>query len=89
MKLLGIWLLIANAAGYVLMGEDKRRALLKARRVPERALLLAAAAGGSLGVLLGMLSYHHKTRHKAFFLGVPGIMLAQILLAVGAIVIFG
>ena len=42
-----------------------------------------------MGVLLGMLSYHHKTRHKAFYLGVPGIMLAQILLAVGAIVIFG
>ena len=88
MKILGIWLLVINAAGYVLMGEDKRRALVKARRIPEKALLLAAAAGGSLGVLLGMLSYHHKTRHKAFSLGVPGILLAQILLAVGAMILF-
>ena len=80
MKLLGIWLLIINAAGYVLMGEDKRRALLKARRIPERVLLLAAAAGGSLGVLLGMMTYHHKTLHKKFSLGVPAILLAQIAL---------
>ena len=87
MKLLGIWLLLINAAGYVLMGEDKRRALLKTRRIPERALLLAAAAGGSLGVLLGMLSYHHKTRHKRFYLGVPGILLAQLLLAAALILL--
>ena len=87
MKLLGIWLLLINAAGYVLMGEDKRRALLKTRRIPERALLLVAAAGGSLGVLLGMLSYHHKTRHKAFYLGVPGIRLAQLLIAAAVILL--
>ena len=64
MKLLGIWLLLINAAGYVLMGEDKRRALLKTRRIPERVLLLVAAAGGSLGVLLGMLSYHQDAAQK-------------------------
>lgn len=87
MKLLGIWLLLINAAGYVLMGEDKRRALLKTRRIPERVLLLVAAAGGSLGVLLGMLSYHHKTRHKKFSLGVPGILLAQLLLAAAVILL--
>ena len=87
MKLLGIWLLLINAAGYVLMGEDKRRALLKARRIPERVLLLVAAVGGSLGVLLGMLSYHHKTRHKAFYLGVPGILLAQLLIAAAVILL--
>ncbi len=87
MKLLGIWLLLINAAGYVLMGEDKRRALLKTRRIPERALLLVAAAGGSLGVLLGMLSYHHKTRHKRFYLGVPGILLAQLLIAAAVILL--
>ena len=85
MKLLGIWLLIVNAAGYVLMGEDKRRALLGVRRIPERALLLTAAAGGSLGVLLGMVSYHHKTRHRKFTLGVPGILLAQLLVAAALI----
>ncbi len=87
MKLLGIWLLLINAAGYVLMGEDKRRALVKTRRIPERVLLLAAAAGGSLGVLLGMTTYHHKTLHKKFTLGVPAILLAQIILAAVIVVL--
>ena len=50
-------------------------------------LLLAAAAGGSLGVLLGMFGYHHKTLHKKFYLGVPAILLAQIILAAVIVVL--
>ncbi len=81
MKILGLWLLIANILAFVLMGEDKRRAQTGARRVPERVLLLAAAAGGSPGALAGMLSWRHKTRKRKFTLGIPVILLAQLLLA--------
>ena len=86
MSPLGIWLLLANLAGFVLMGEDKCRAIAKARRIPERTLLLAAALGGAAGVLAGMVSYNHKTRHKRFSLGVPAILLIHLLL--GAWVVF-
>ena len=54
-KLLGYYLLIINAAGFLIMCVDKLLAKKEARRVPERTLLLIAAIGGSLGSLLGIL----------------------------------
>ena len=47
------------------------------------ALLLLAAAGGSIGALLGMKVFHHKTLHKAFQLGVPLILALQIIIPFG------
>jgi len=78
MNPLFIYLLIVNALAYILMGDDKRRAIMKSRRIPEKVLLLAALIGGSLGELLGMLSYHHKTRHKKFYIGVPVLLVVQV-----------
>ena len=45
-------------------------------------LLLLAAAGGSVGALLGMQIFRHKTKHPKFTVGVPLILLVQIGLAV-------
>ena len=70
-KLLGYYLLIINAAGFLIMCVDKLLAKKEARRVPERTLLLIAAIGGSLGSLLGMLVAHHKTRKAKFYILVP------------------
>ena len=83
MKLLLLYLLLINLAGFVVMGADKRRAQDGERRVPERTLLRFAAFGGSLGVLAGMYSWRHKTRKKKFSLGVPAILAAQLLAAAG------
>ena len=84
MKILGIYLLAVNLAGFVLMGADKRRAKKGKWRVRERTLLLVAALGGSAGALAGMLSFRHKTKHLKFTLGVPAILLAQLALAAAA-----
>ncbi len=75
-------LLIINAAGSLLMLADKHKARKKKWRIPERTLLLTAALGGSLGVLLGMYALRHKTLHRKFTIGVPLILAAQCLLAV-------
>ncbi len=75
-------LLIINAAGFLLMLADKHKARKKKWRIPERTLLLTAALGGSLGVLLGMYALRHKTLHRKFTIGVPLILAAQCLLAV-------
>ena len=77
MKILLIYLLAVNLAGYLAMGADKKRARENRWRIPERTLLLLAAAGGSAGVAMGMLSFRHKTRHWKFILGVPAILLIQ------------
>lgn len=75
---LAIYLLVINVTAYIMMGDDKRRAVMNKRRIPERTLLLTAALGGSLGELLGMTTYHHKTRHKKFLFLVPTLLVVHI-----------
>lgn len=88
MKLLLSYLLLINLIGFVLMGEDKKKAQLGARRTPERVLLLAAALGGSAGVWAGMYSWRHKTQKRKFTLGVPAIFAAQLASAVSLKLLF-
>lgn len=76
------WLVIINAAAFGLMLADKRKAVNHRWRIPESKLLLAAALGGSLGEWIGMYLFRHKTHHPKFYLGVPAMLLAQVLLAV-------
>ena len=75
-----------NAAAYILMAVDKTIAMRKARRIPEITLLLIAALGGSLGEWLGMVSLHHKTKHKKFLILVPAFLFIHI--ALGAWLLF-
>lgn len=77
-KLILLYLLIINAVSFVLMLADKRKAQKKLWRIPESALLLSAAMGGSVGCLAGMYTFRHKTKHLKFTLGVPAILVLQI-----------
>lgn len=78
MKYLLIYLLIINALGFGLMHRDKVRARKNRWRIPERTLMAVAALGGSLGSLLGMYAFWHKTRHRKFTLGLPAILMVQV-----------
>ena len=84
--LLLAYLIGMNAAAYILMAADKTNAMRKARRIPEITLLLIAALGGSLGEWLGMVSLHHKTKHKKFLILVPAFLFIHI--ALGAWLLF-
>ena len=77
MKLLYCYLLIINAAGFLLMLADKWKAKKNRWRIRESTLLLVAALGGSLGSLAGMYLFRHKTLHLKFTLGIPLILAAQ------------
>lgn len=81
MELLIPYLVIMNAAGLLLMLIDKRRAKRKAWRIPEATMMTVAALGGSLGSLIGMNAFHHKTKKPLFAIGVPLLMAAHIGLA--------
>ena len=77
MKLLLYYLLLINAAGFLLMLVDKWKAKKNRWRVRESTLLLVAALGGSIGSLAGMYLFRHKTQHLKFTLGIPLILAAQ------------
>lgn len=78
--ILGLYIILINSWTFCLYGYDKYRAIHHGWRVPEARLLLSAFVGGSLGALLAMVIFRHKTRHLKFNLGVPLILLIHILL---------
>ena len=82
MKLLILYLMLINLITFAVYGIYKRRAQKNAWRIKESTLLLLAAVGGSVGALLGMQMFRHKTRHLQFTIGVPLILLVQSGLAV-------
>lgn len=77
-----IYLLIINAAGFVLMLADKIKAKKHLWRIPEATLFLVAILGGSIGSLLGMYAFRHKTKHLSFTLGMPLILAVQVIACV-------
>ena len=81
MKYLLLYLLIINAAGFLLMLIDKWKAKKNRWRIPEATLMTVALLGGSIGSLLGMYTVRHKTMHLKFVVGIPVILVLQIFLA--------
>lgn len=79
-RILLVYLIGINLVAFCLMAADKRRARRHRWRIPEHTLFVAAILGGSLGAILGMYLCHHKTKHWYFVVGMPLILLVQILL---------
>ena len=77
-----LYLTIINAAGFLLMLIDKQKARRGAWRIPEATLIWIAILGGSIGSLIGMYFFRHKTRHLKFVLGIPVILFAQLALLI-------
>ena len=77
-----IYLIAINMIAFFLYGLDKWKAKQAKWRIRESTLLGIAAIGGSVGALLGMKIWHHKTQHKQFQYGVPLILFVQIVLIV-------
>ena len=85
LKYLLAYLLIINAAAFLLMLVDKLKAKRGLWRIPEATLMWSAALGGSIGALLGMNLFRHKTKHPKFTIGIPLILAAQV---IGTVVYF-
>lgn len=75
-----VYLLEINVVALLLSAIDKACARKAIWRVSEVTLLLSAVLGGSVGLLLGILLFRHKTKHKRFRIGVPLILLGQLVL---------
>ena len=84
MKIIEIYLLLVNFLGILLTISDKKRAKQGAWRIRERTFFLVSAVGGSIGTYAAMRLFHHKTKHRRFMIGLPLLILAQIILVLAA-----
>ena len=75
-----IYVAAINVVTFFLYGIDKLKAKKSKWRIPEATLIWFSVFGGSIGALLGMKAWHHKTQHKKFKYGIPFILLVQIVL---------
>ena len=74
------YLIVINVVTLLVYGIDKWKAKQGSWRISEATLLILAAIGGSIGALLGMKVWRHKTQHKKFKYGLPLILIIQIIL---------
>ena len=81
MRIFIYYLIVINVLTFLLYGIDKWKARRGKWRIPEDTLIWLAIAGGSIGALLGMYLFRHKTQHRKFTLGIPAILLIQAALA--------
>jgi len=79
-RFLLLYVLVINVVTFALYGIDKFKAKRGLWRIPEATLLWLAVAGGTVGALAGMYVWHHKTKHYKFLLGVPAILLVQVII---------
>ena len=77
-----IYLVIINIIGFYIMWSDKRRAKWGKWRVPENTLFLITALGGGIGTIAGMYTFRHKTKKLKFTIGLPAILILEIILVV-------
>ena len=80
-RIVFIYLVIINLIAFLLTAMDKSRARKHQWRIPEKTLFLSAILGGSIGAIAGMYTFHHKTRHWYFVIGMPAILILQVVLA--------
>lgn len=78
MKFLLLYLAIINIISFAMYGIDKVKAKLNKWRIPEVTLLGVAFVGGSLGAMLGMQVFRHKTKHMKFMILVPVFLVLHI-----------
>ncbi|MEI2664660.1 DUF1294 domain-containing protein [Rossellomorea sp. LJF3] len=78
--ILYLYTVIINIIGFTVMGRDKRKAERHEYRISERVLWQVAIVGGSVGAYLGMKVFRHKTKHKAFAIGFPLLVIVHCVL---------
>ena len=78
LQILCAYLLLINLILFAVMGIDKYKARNGLWRIPEKTLFGLALIGGSIGGILGMKVFRHKTKHNSFKFGFPAILIAQL-----------
>ena len=82
MKYFIIYLIIINLIAFLAMYIDKRRAKYGKWRIKEHTLFILAILGGSIGAIVGMYTFRHKTKKMCFVIGFPAILVCEIVLGI-------
>lgn len=85
-KNITIYLVTINLLAFLAMLIDKKKAEKGRWRIKEATLLTMALIGGSIGSIVGMYTFRHKTQKARFFIGIPVIIVLQILLIVAILI---
>ena len=80
MIIINIYLIILNIITFLIMGIDKYLAIKKKYRISEFHLLKLTLFGGSVGSLLGMIIFRHKTKKMKFLIIIPLSIIIHILI---------
>ena len=80
------YFLIINFIGFFTMLYDKKLAIKHKFRVSEKSIFVLALLGGALGVYIGMYTFRHKTQKPRFYVGIPIIIVLQILIIVAILI---
>lgn len=75
-----IYLIIINIISFLTTIIDKKLAIKNKRRISERSLFILAISGGSVGILSGMYLKRHKTKKIKFYIGIPLIIIIQLII---------
>lgn len=75
-----LFVIVMNVIGFAVMGIDKAKARKHKRRIPEKTIFVISILLGSIGTFAGMYAFRHKTRHMKFVIGIPLILVVQIVL---------
>ena len=79
MSVLLLYILLISSFTFILMFIDKRKAIKKEFRISESTFIKLSLLGGALGTYLGMYLFRLKTLHKKFYIGIPLIMIFNII----------
>ena len=82
MKILLIYFLIVNSFTFLIAGYDKYLAVKNKHRIPEKTLFALGLFGSSVGLLLAMVIFRHKTSKSSFILKFCGILLLQVIVLI-------
>ena len=83
-----IYLVIINLIGFFMMWSDKRRAKWGKWRIPEQTLFIVTALGGGIGTIAGMYTFRHKTKKLKFTVGLPALVILEIVAIVYIIFVY-
>lgn len=74
------YLIFINIVTLLLFIIDKRKAIKKKWRISELTLLTSSFIGGSIGAMIGMYMFRHKTKHWKFIILIPLSLILHVVL---------